>query len=53
LTQDRATLDTLNAEAEPILENISDQDYLTYKDRWTAFGEEAALRRLNGTHGQQ
>jgi tetratricopeptide (TPR) repeat protein len=52
LTQERSTLDALNAEAEPILENISDQDYLTYKDRWMAFGEEAALRWLIATHGQ-
>ena len=53
LTQERTTLDSLNAEAEPILENISDQDYLTYKDRWMAFGEEAALRWLIATHPQQ
>jgi hypothetical protein len=53
LTQDRAMYDQLNQAAEPILENLSDQDYLTYKDRWMAFGEESALRWLIATHGQQ
>ena len=47
MNQDRATLDALNAQAEPIFDNPSDQDHLTYKDRWMAFGEEAALRWLN------
>jgi tetratricopeptide (TPR) repeat protein len=53
LTQDRATLNDLNQQAEPLLEALSDQDYLTYKDRWMAFGEEAALRWVIATHGQQ
>jgi RNA polymerase sigma factor (sigma-70 family) len=53
LTQDRATLNDLNQQAEPLLESLSDQDYLTYKDRWMAFGEEAALRWVIATHGQQ
>jgi hypothetical protein len=52
LNQDRATYDQLNQEAEPILESLSDQDYLTYKDRWMAFGEENALRWLIATHSQ-
>jgi RNA polymerase sigma factor (sigma-70 family) len=52
LNQDRAMYDQLNQEAEPILENLSDQDYLTYKDRWMAFGEESALRWLIATHSQ-
>ncbi len=53
LTQERATLNDLNQQAEPLLETLSDQDYLTYKDRWMAFGEEAALRWVIATHGQQ
>jgi RNA polymerase sigma factor (sigma-70 family) len=53
LTQERATLNDLNQQAEPLIENLSDQDYLTYKDRWMAFGEEAALRWVISTHGQQ
>jgi hypothetical protein len=52
LTQERATLNALNQEAGPLLENLSDQDYATYKDRWIAFGEEAALRWVIGKYGQ-
>jgi hypothetical protein len=35
-----------------LIESLSDQDYLTYKDRWMAFGEEAALQWVISTHGQ-
>jgi hypothetical protein len=52
LTQERATLNDLNAQAAPLIDSLSDQDYLTYKDRWMAFGEEAALQWVVGTHGQ-
>jgi RNA polymerase sigma factor (sigma-70 family) len=53
LTQERATVDELNSQAGPYLETMSDQDYLTYKERWMAFGEEAALRWVIGKYGQQ
>ncbi len=53
LNQERATLNELNQQAEPLLDTISDQDYLTYKDRWMAFGEQAALQWLIGKYGQQ
>jgi recombinational DNA repair protein (RecF pathway) len=52
LNQERATLNDLNQQAEPLIESLSDQDYLTYKDRWMAFGEEAALQWVISTHGQ-
>jgi hypothetical protein len=32
---------------------MSDQDWISYKDRWRAFGEEAALRWMASKHGQQ
>jgi RNA polymerase sigma factor (sigma-70 family) len=53
LSQQRATLNALNQQADPLMENLSDQDYVTYKDRWIAFGEEAALRWVIGKYGQQ
>jgi RNA polymerase sigma factor (sigma-70 family) len=53
LNQERATLNTLNEQAVPLIESLSDEDYLTYKDRWMAFGEEAALRWVIGKYGQQ
>jgi hypothetical protein len=43
----------LTQQADPLMENLSDQDYVTYKDRWMAFGEEAALRWVIGKYGQQ
>jgi hypothetical protein len=52
LSQQRATLNALNQQAEPLLSSLSDEDYATYKDRWIAFGEEAALRWVIGKYGQ-
>jgi RNA polymerase sigma factor (sigma-70 family) len=53
LTQERATLRDLNQQADPLLEAMTDQDYLNYKERWMAFGEEAALRWVIEKYGQQ
>jgi RNA polymerase sigma factor (sigma-70 family) len=33
-------------------ERVSDQDWISYKDRWRSFGEEAALRWMVGKYGQ-
>ena len=53
LTQERATINELNQQAAPLMDSLSDQDYITYKDRWMAFGEEAALQWVIGKYGQQ
>jgi RNA polymerase sigma factor (sigma-70 family) len=53
LTQQRTTINDLNQQAGPLLETMSDGDYLTYKERWMAFGEESALRWVIGRYGQQ
>jgi tetratricopeptide (TPR) repeat protein len=53
LTQQREMYRDLTQQADPLMENLSDQDYVTYKDRWMAFGEEAALRWVIGKYGQQ
>lgn len=53
LNRERATLNELNQQAGPLIQNLSDEDYITYKDRWIAFGEEAALRWVIGKYGQQ
>jgi RNA polymerase sigma factor (sigma-70 family) len=52
LTQQRQMFRDLNQQAEPLMDNMSDQDYVTYKDRWMAFGEEAALQWVIGKYGQ-
>jgi hypothetical protein len=51
VNQARAMHDDLNQQATPLLENLSDQDYLIYKERWMAFGEEAAVRWVIGKYG--
>jgi RNA polymerase sigma factor (sigma-70 family) len=53
VNQARATLQELSQQVEPLLNSISDQDYLIYKERWIAFGEEAAARWLIGKYGSQ
>ncbi|MGA2173896.1 MAG: sigma-70 family RNA polymerase sigma factor [Verrucomicrobiota bacterium] len=53
LIQERATLKELNQQADPLMQSLSDQDWISYKDRWMAFGEVAALRWLIGKYGQQ
>jgi hypothetical protein len=32
---------------------MSDEDYLTYKTRWMAFGEQSALQWVITKYGQQ
>ena len=34
-------------------QRMSDNDWISYKDRWTAFGEEAALRWMVSKYGQR
>jgi tetratricopeptide (TPR) repeat protein len=34
-------------------QRMSDQDWISYKDRWRAFGEEAALRWMVSKYGQR
>ena len=53
LTQEQATFTDLNQQADPIMDTLSDEDYLIYRDRWMAFGEQAALQWLISTYGQQ
>ena len=38
LNQKKAELKELNAQLEPLLPNLSDQDWISYKDRWRVFG---------------
>ena len=32
---------------------MTDQDWMSYKERWKLFGEEAAARWVIGKYGQQ
>jgi RNA polymerase sigma factor (sigma-70 family) len=53
VNQARAALNDIVQQVEPLLPSLSDQDWLTYKDRWIAFGEEAAARWVIGKYGAQ
>ncbi len=51
IAQQNATHKELNQQLEPLLENLSDQDWIIYKDRWRTFGEESAMRWVIGKYG--
>jgi hypothetical protein len=53
LEQQRGEIKQLNAQLEPILEKMSDQDWISYKDRWRTFGEEAAVRWVVAKYGEK
>jgi hypothetical protein len=59
----RGRLDELNLQRQEMKElvqqfdgaqqRMSDQDWISYKDRWRAFGEEAALRWMVSKYGRR
>ena len=53
LAQKNSELKQLNQRLEPLLPNLSDQDWISYKDRWRAFGEEAAIQWVVNKYGQK
>jgi RNA polymerase sigma factor (sigma-70 family) len=53
LSQQRDVLMQLNDQLNPLLPKLSDQDWISYKDRWRAFGEEAAVRWVIGKYGSE
>ncbi len=53
IAQQKAGLDSLNQQLEPLMPTLSDEDWIVYKDRWLMFGEENAVRWVINKHGQQ
>jgi RNA polymerase sigma factor (sigma-70 family) len=53
LAQQTAALKGLAQQAEPLVETMSDQDWISYTDRIKSFGHEAALRWLVNKNGQK
>ena len=51
LARQREAINSLAQQAEPLLPMMSDQDWMSYKDRWKLFGEEAAARWVIGKYG--
>ena len=46
LAAQRTEISQLTKQFEAVQQNVSEQDWISYKDRWRSFGEEAALRWL-------
>jgi RNA polymerase sigma factor (sigma-70 family) len=53
LAEQRQAISGLNQQMEPLLPVMTDQDWMSYKERWKLFGEEAAARWVIGKYGQQ
>jgi hypothetical protein len=53
LAQQRTAINDLAQQAEPLLPTMSDQDWMSYKERWKLFGEEAASRWVISKYGRQ
>jgi RNA polymerase sigma factor (sigma-70 family) len=52
LAQQRTSIVNLTSHFDTMQEQVSDQDWISYKDRWRSFGEEAALRWMVAKYGQ-
>ncbi len=53
LTQQRDALRQLGQQAEPLYSQLSDRDWMLYKDRWMTLGEENALHWVINRYGQK
>jgi RNA polymerase sigma factor (sigma-70 family) len=51
LTQQRAGLMDLKNQIEPVWQTMAEQDWISYQNRATTFGEEAAMRWIAGKFG--
>jgi hypothetical protein len=49
----QATIRDLSRQVEPLLPTMSDQDWMSCKQRWKLFGEEAAARWVIAKYGGQ
>ena len=53
LAQQSAQLKSIAQQTEALQPMMSDQDWISYKDRWRVFGEEAAGKWLINKYGQK
>ena len=53
LTRQRETVRDLTQGFDDLIPKLSEQDWISYKDRWRSFGEEAALRWLRDKYAIQ
>jgi len=53
LAQQQAALRELGQQLEPLMQTMSDQDWINYRDRQMIFGGEAAMRWVVSKYGQR
>lgn len=53
IMQERRALNELNAQVDPLMSTVTDQDWMVYKDRWIMFGEKNALQWVVNKYGAQ
>ena len=53
LTQQRNEIQEMAAQVEKLQSKLSEADWISYKDRWRNFGEEAAVRWVIGKYGEK
>jgi hypothetical protein len=53
INQSRAALQKLNAQVEPLMPTLSDQDVMNFENRRVLFGEVAAMQWVASKYGQQ
>jgi RNA polymerase sigma factor (sigma-70 family) len=53
LAQQRTDIAQLTSQFDTLQEQVSEQDRISYKDRWRSFGEESALRWLVNKYSQK
>jgi hypothetical protein len=53
LAQHRAELEARLRQTETLFPKMTEQDWISYRDRWMMFGEEAAARWLIGKYGEK
>jgi RNA polymerase sigma factor (sigma-70 family) len=52
LAEQRTAIANLTSQFDAVQQQVSEQDWISYKDRWRSFGEEAALRWVVSKYSQ-
>jgi RNA polymerase sigma factor (sigma-70 family) len=53
IVQTRKMINELNKQSEPLMQNLTDQDWINFTNRRLLFGEVAAMQWVVGKYGQQ
>jgi RNA polymerase sigma factor (sigma-70 family) len=53
LAEQRARITEVGQQFDALTPRLTEQDWISYRDRWRTFGEEAALKWLIGKYGNQ